>query len=188
MSNRGRLFILSAPAGTGKTTLIQMLAREFPNIHQSISCTTRPQREGEIDGVHYHFLSQEEFEKKRQASDFLEWAEVFGYYYGTSASFVEEELKKGSHVFLVIDTQGAAQIMKKQPAISIFLSPPSMEELERRLLERKTEGAEKVKERLARAKLEMESSKNYSYHIINDDLETAYQTLRSIVIAEEHKE
>ncbi|MGE3954269.1 MAG: guanylate kinase [Parachlamydiales bacterium] len=187
MSSRGKLFILSAPAGTGKTTLISMLAKEFPRVCQSVSCTTRPKRRGEIDGVHYHFISQKAFEQKRAAGDFLEWAELFGNFYGTSRSFVEEELAEGRHLFLVIDVQGAAQIKEQMPCVSIFLSPPSMGELERRLRGRKTETPEKIAERLARAKIEMELSKNYDYHIINDDLDTAYAALRRIVLLEENK-
>ncbi len=166
---RGLVFVVSAPAGTGKTTLVRMLAQEFPCIHESVSCTTRPPRQGEIDGKDYYFLSPQEFEEKKQLGDFLEHA-------------------MGNHVFLVIDTQGALQLKKKQfSAVYIFLSPPSEEELKERLVRRKTEEMEVIEKRLSWAKAEMSMVANYDYHIINDNLNMAYAVLRSIVIAEEHK-
>jgi guanylate kinase len=120
--------------------------------------------------------------------DFLEYAEVFGYYYGTSRSYVFKEQKKGKHVFLVIDTQGAMQLKNEQfPAIYIFLSPPSLEELKERLIKRKTESIEAIEKRLSWAKKEIAMADNYDYHIVNDHLENAYVILRSIVIAEEHR-
>ncbi len=120
--------------------------------------------------------------------DFLEYAEVFGYHYGTSLSFVHEQQDMGNHVFLVIDTQGAMQLKKKQfPAIYIFLSPPSLEELKERLMKRKTESPEVIERRLSWAEQELAMMKNYDYHIVNDHLEQAYAILRSIIIAEEHR-
>lgn len=185
---KGFIFILSAPAGTGKTTLVRMLSQEFPCIVESISCTTRPMRPGEADGKDYYFLTRAEFEEKIQHGDFLEYAEVFGYYYGTSLSFVHKQQELGRHVFLVIDTQGAMQLKKKNfPAIYIFLSPPSIEELKERLIKRKTETPEVIDKRLSWAKTELSMIKNYDYHIVNDYLNQAYAILRSIVIAEEHR-
>jgi guanylate kinase len=185
---QGLVFVLSAPAGTGKTTLVRMLSQEFSCIIESISCTTRQPRPGEKEGEDYHFISQKEFEKKIQEGDFLEYAEVFGYHYGTSLSFVRKQQNLGKHVFLVIDTQGAMHLKEKQfPAIYIFLSPPSLEALKERLVKRQTETQEGINKRLSWAQTELAMMKNYDYHIVNDYLEQAYAILRSIVIAEEHR-
>jgi guanylate kinase len=186
--SKGFLFVLSAPAGTGKTTLVRMLAQEFPCIYESVSCTTRPPRPGEIDGKDYYFLLKQEFEDKIRQGDFLEYAEVFGYYYGTSQLHVFKQQEMGNHVFLVIDTQGAMQLKKKDfPAVYIFLSPPSLQELKERLIKRKTENMETIEKRLSWAKAEIEMMAKYDYHIVNDHLSQAYIVLRSIVIAEEHR-
>lgn len=185
---RGFVFVLSAPAGTGKTTLVRMLSQEFSCIVESVSCTTRPPRPGEINSKDYFYLSKKEFEEKVKQGDFLEYAEVFGYHYGTSLSFVHEQQDLGKHVFLVIDTQGAMQLKKKHfPAIYIFLSPPSLEELKERLVRRQTESQEVIDKRLSWAQAELSMVKNYDYHIVNDHLNQAYTILRSIVIAEEHR-
>ncbi len=185
---KGFVFILSAPAGTGKTTLVRMLSQEFPCVVESISCTTRPVRLGEENGKDYHFLTKEEFETNIRHGDFLEYAEVFGYYYGTSRSFVIKQQEMGKHVFLVIDTQGAMKLRKVDfPGIFIFLSPPSLEELKERLIKRQTESVEAIEKRLSWAKDEMQKVVHYDYHIVNDNLTAAYAILRSIVIAEEHR-
>jgi guanylate kinase len=186
--SKGGVFVLSAPAGTGKTTLVRMLSQEFPCVYESISCTTRPIRPGEVEGQDYYFLSQEEFKKRISQGDFLEYAEVFGYYYGTSQALVKKQQEMGKHVFLVIDTQGAMQLKEKQfPAVYIFVSPPSLEELKERLIKRQTENIEVIEKRLSWAKAEIEALRHYDYHIINDNLTMAYAVLRSIVIAEEHR-
>jgi guanylate kinase len=186
--SKGLIFVLSAPAGTGKTTLVRMLKEEFPVVTESISCTTRPPRHGEVAEVDYHFLSTKEFEERIKRGDFLEYAKVFNYYYGTSKSFVFEQQKQGKHVFLVIDTQGALQLKKaKFPGIYIFVSPPSLEELRARLIKRKTESRESLEERLSWAEKEMSVADQYDYHIVNENLAFAYDILRSVVIAEEHK-
>lgn len=184
---RGQVFIVSAPAGTGKTTLTQMLVDEFPSVVESVSYTTRQPREDEVDGVHYRFITRDEFERKIEAGDFLEYADIYGDLYGTSRDWVENRLEKGLHVVLVIDTQGALKLKTRFPATYIFISPPSFEELRRRLLERRTESDEVIEKRLEWAKKEMEKSHLYDYRLVNNDLQTAYQVLRSIVIAEEHK-
>jgi len=186
--SKGLVFVISAPAGTGKTTLVRMLSQEFPCIVESISCTTRPPRTGEVNGKDYYFLSKEDFTQRIARGDFLEYAEVFGYDYGTSRSFVREEQERGKHVFLVIDTQGALQLKAQNfPAVYIFLSPPSLEELKERLVKRKTESPEVIKQRLSWAETELKRIEKYDYHIVNDNLHDAYIILRSIVIAEEHK-
>ena len=186
--SEGLVFVLSAPAGTGKTTLVKMLQNEFPCITGSISCTTRAPRSGEVPGKDYHFISQEEFAEKIKSGDFLEYATVFGNYYGTSKKYVLNEQKKGKHVMLVIDTQGAMQLKKSGlPALFIFISPPSLLVLKERLFKRKTESAAVIEQRLSWAKDEMALAPQYDYHIVNDNLENAYQILRSIIISEEHR-
>lgn len=185
----GLVFIISAPAGTGKTTLVQMLTHEFPSVIASISYTTRSIRPGEINGVHYNFISEEEFRTRIDQGDFLEHVELYGHFYGTSKLWIEDTLKKGKHVILVIDTQGAMQLRKtrSERSIFIFITPPSLEELRKRLTKRKTESAKKITERLEWAKKELLCQTHYDYLIVNDELQIAYQTLRSILIAEEHR-
>jgi guanylate kinase len=185
--DKGLLFVLSAPAGTGKTTLVNMLTNEFDCIEPSISYTSRQPRDGEVNGVSYHFISPEEFEQKIEKGDFLEYVKLYDHYYGTSREWVEKTLAKGKHVFLVIDTQGGLFLKGKFPAIYIFLMPPSVEELKNRLEKRMTEDEDTIEKRLSIVQEEMERGSHYDYHIINDDLNTAYQVLRSIVIAEEHR-
>jgi guanylate kinase len=185
---RGLTFVLSAPAGTGKTTLVRMLSDEFSCVHESVSCTTRPLRAGEKEGVDYYFLSVEAFAKKRAQGDFLESAEVFGHHYGTSRQKVEEQLARGQLVFLVIDTQGAMQLQEKNyHACYIFISPPSFETLRDRLVNRQTDSAEVIEKRLSWAQEEIARKERYDYHIINEELPCAYAVLRSIVIAEDHR-
>lgn len=185
---RGLAFVISAPAGTGKTTLVRMLIDEFPeHLVESCSATTRPPRSGEVDEQHYQFLSLTEFERMRDAGEFLESAEVFGHYYGTPKQQIEKMQAQGKHVLLVIDVQGAMQIREKIDAIFIFISPPNLDELHKRLLIRKTEDAESINRRLSWAKSELKFAKEYDYHVTNENLGIAYQVLRSIVIAEEYK-
>ena len=160
---------------------------EFSCITESISFTTRAQRTGEIPGRDYYFVSKEEFEKRIREGDFLEHAEVFGYHYGTSRELVKEKQAKGNHVLLVIDTQGAMQLKSAIDAVFIFLRPPSIEELRARLIKRSTESHEVIEKRIAWATHELQVAEKYDYQVINDDLLIAYETLKSIIIAEEHK-
>jgi guanylate kinase len=183
----GHLFIVSAPAGTGKTTLVEMLEKEFDCVKRSISCTTRPKRPHEEDGKDYFFVSEEEFQKKVQEGVFLEHVTLFGFHYGTCKQLVEQMRREGKHVFLVIDTQGALALMGQVAATFIFVLPPSFEELARRLQERGTENYDSLAKRLHEAEREIATSTAYQYVIVNDDLKTAYEVLRSIVIAEEHR-
>lgn len=184
----GSLFIVSAPAGTGKTTLVNMLKKEFSCLIQSISYTTRKKRAGEIDGVDYHFIEKSGFEELIRRGEFLEYVSLYGNYYGTTRSSVEKQLEMGKHVVLVIDTQGALKLIGTLPLRSIFIMPPSVEELHRRLTDRDTESSEVIEERLSWAKQEMERSHHYDYLIVNDDVAVAYDVLRSIFIAEEHSQ
>lgn len=183
----GLPFIISAPAGTGKTTLVNRLIQEFPQIKRSISYTTREKRPQEIDGVDYHFVDLETFETMLQNGDFIEYAYHFNHYYGTSKSALLADLEQGYHVMLVIDVEGALLIKNQLKVISIFLQPPSYEELKQRLSIRSTESDTAIEERLSKAKHELAASNLYDYQIINNDLELAYTALKSIIIAEEHK-
>lgn len=183
----GLLFIVSAPAGTGKTTLVTRLTSEFAKIKRSISYTTRSPREGEIDGIDYYFVSRNVFEEMIINNEFLEYAEVFGNYYGTSKKQVMSQLEKGFHVIMVIDTQGALNIKDKIKNSSIFIVPPSHDELTRRLNRRSLDSKDSINLRLEWAQHEITLAPYYDYKIINDDLEIAYQVLKSIIIAEEHK-
>lgn len=183
----GKIFIVSAPAGTGKTTLVRMLAQEFDSVCESISYTTRPARANEVAGRDYHFITPQEFEKRMREGDFLEHAEVFGHYYGTSKSQIDALRSAGKHVVLVIDTQGALQLMGSFDAVYIFLIPPSMAELRRRLEHRKSESPEVINERLSWATRELSEAGRYQYQIVNDHLKTAYEIFRSILIAETHR-
>lgn len=184
---KGLAFIVSAPAGTGKTTLVNMLIKEFPCVVESISFTTRKCRPEEVPGVHYHFVTEEEFKRKIANNEFLEYVQLYGHYYGTAYHTLLELQQQGKHVILVIDTQGALQLKGKFPAVFIFIKPPSLEKLRQRLTHRSTESAAVIEERLDWAKHEMKAAQEYDYCIVNDELTTSYQVLRSILIAEEHR-
>lgn len=184
---KGLVFVVSAPAGTGKTTLVQMLCKEFSCVVVSVSYTTRSPRTGEEPGRDYHFISISEFEEKMREGEFLEYAKVFGNYYGTSRKYVEEQQLLGKHVLLVIDTQGALQLKGQIDAVFIFISPPSLSELRSRLHSRQSETPESIEKRLSWAEKEISLRSQYDYHIVNDNLKIAYEALRSILIAEEHK-
>ena len=188
-SHRGLVIIVSAPAGTGKTTLVQMLLNEFPlEFVQSISCTTRSPRLGEMKGRHYLFLDEQEFQARVDRKEFLEHAQVFGHRYGTLKEGVEKERLSGKHVILVIDTQGALALKESLDALFVFIKPPSIEVLKERLESRKTEPEAIIRSRLECARHEIEKAVYYDYVITNDHLDTAYQVLKSIVIAEIQKE
>ncbi|MCB1111879.1 MAG: guanylate kinase [Chlamydiales bacterium] len=187
MDKKGRLFIVSAPAGTGKTTLVKMLHAKEPQIVESISYTTREPRPEEEEGKDYFFISKEEFQQKITKGEFLEFVELYGTLYGTSRTWVEKQLEKGKHVVLVIDTQGALLMRGKAQVPLIFIAPPSLTVLKERLEKRGTESEGEIAKRLEWAKKEMDVSRHYDYLIVNDDLETALDALRSIIVAEEHK-
>lgn len=185
--SKGIGFILSAPAGTGKTTIVEKLKKEYPRVQSSISFTTRKPREGEKNGEHYYFISKEEFENKIEKGDFLEYVTLFGEYYGTDKQSIEKLLNSGKHVFLVIDTEGAMKLKNIGSFVYIFVSPPSFEILKSRLTSRNTESPSVIEERLSLAEHEIAMRFNYDYQIINDDLEASVAALKSIIIAEEHK-
>ena len=178
----GHLYIVAAPSGAGKTTLVRMLLEAVPAGGLSISCTTRAPRPGEQDGREYHFLSVDEFRDRIARDEFLEWAEVHGNYYGTSKRWIADELALGRDVLLEIDWQGAQQVRQLFPqAIGIFILPPSMEELTRRLTGRGTDSAEVIERRLLAAHAEMRHVGEFDYVIINDQLNNALDDLVAIV-------
>lgn len=187
MTSKGLLFVLSAPAGTGKTTIAEMVCAEYPRLVKSVSHTTRAPRPGEEEGVDYYFIAKEEFAEKVKRREFLEHADVFDYQYGTAKKEVEEQLEQGHHVILVIDTQGALQVKEKRDAILIFLSPPSFDELRERLIQRKTDTMTSIEKRLKAAEKELLMKQYYDYEIINQDLDVAFTAMMSIIIAEEHR-
>ncbi|MBA3997769.1 MAG: guanylate kinase [Candidatus Accumulibacter sp.] len=180
----GHLYIVAAPSGTGKTTLVRLLLENDPGIRLSISYTTRAPRAGEEDGREYHFVGVPDFLAKIGTGDFLEWAEVHGNYYGTSKTWIEAEMAAGRDVLLEIDWQGAQQVRKIFPAaIGVFILPPSLAELERRLSGRGTDSAETIARRMAAARDEMRHMAEFDYVIINDDLQQALGDLLSVARA-----
>lgn len=184
---RGTLFVFSGPSGVGKGTLNARLFAEFGDqIAFSVSATTRAPREGEIDGKHYFFISRQEFENRIANNDFLEYAQFAGNCYGTPKSYVLSLLEQGKNVLLEIEVQGAMQVMERMPeCVSIFVLPPSFEELERRLRGRGTESEEKVRARLETARGEIAYAPRYQYQIVNgEDVDAAYQQLRGIYLKE----
>ena len=180
----GLLLVLSAPSGAGKTTLARMLEREFPGAEFSISYTTRAPRGSEQNGTDYHFVSVDRFTQMIDANDFVEWADVHGHYYGSSKQVVAQSWRAGGIGVFDIDVQGGTSIKRKYPdAVCIFILPPSMAELERRLRRRATDSPEAISRRLAMATKELEHFAGYDYLVVNDNLETALKELSSIYVA-----
>ncbi|MFY8350367.1 guanylate kinase [Pseudoalteromonas sp. SSM20] len=181
---RGNLFILSAPSGAGKSSLINALLERHSDMKVSVSHTTRSPRPGEENGVHYHFVTQDEFKQVIADDGFLEWAQVFDNYYGTSKQSIEAQLANGIDVFLDIDWQGARQIRELVNDVrTIFIVPPSKQELESRLNNRGQDSAEVIKGRMEKAQSETSHYNEYDYLIVNDDFDTALYQLESIVFA-----
>jgi len=182
--SQGQLYVISAPSGAGKTTILERLLAAIPNIIFSISHTTRAPRRGEKDGVNYFFVSPDEFAAMRENNAFVEWAEVHGNFYGTSWEMIEESLAKGIDVILDIDVQGASQLREKiKDAISVFVAPPSMVELERRLRGRGTDSDEVIAVRLKNAAREMKEAVHYDHLIANDNLDEAVEMVTAVVLA-----
>ncbi len=214
LHRRGLMFILSSPSGAGKTTLSRMLLERDSEIRLSVSATTRPPRPGEIDGVHYHFVSADEFQRMIDEDDFYEWAEVFGYQYGTPKGRIRAALKEGQDFLFDIDWQGTQQLYQRdaQDVVRVFVLPPSLQELERRLRTRGTDSDEVIAVRLAKAKSEIMHSlpedsldeeysakklarakdeishwDGYDYVIINDDVNVCFEKVHAILKAERMK-
>jgi guanylate kinase len=189
LDQRGLLFVLSSPSGAGKSTLSRMLLAADDNIALSVSNTTRPPRPGEVDGVDYHFINTADFKQKAASGEMLEWAHVFGHRYGTPKAPVEAELAKGRDILFDIDWQGAQQLYQEAgpDVVRVFILPPSIEELERRLHTRATDSDEVIAERMSRAKAEIGHWDGYDYVLINDDVESCFEKVSQILTAERMK-
>jgi guanylate kinase len=183
--NKGLLFIVSAPSGTGKTTVVERLVETTPNLAMSRSYTSRSMRVGECDGVDYAFVTRQRFEAMVAAGEFLEWAEVFGNLYGTCAADTEQILATGTDLVLVIDVQGARQVRTRAAvATTVFVMPPSFQVLERRLRGRSKDPEAAIQRRLSVAREEVAAFSEYDYLVVNDKLDSAVNRLRAIVLAE----
>ncbi len=183
--SRGNLFILSAPSGAGKSSLINALLKKHADMKVSVSHTTRAPRPGENNAEHYHFVSVDEFKALIAKDDFFEWAQVFDNYYGTSKQAIEEQLAAGIDIFLDIDWQGARQVREIMDDVkTIFILPPSKQELEQRLNSRGQDSAEVIAGRMAQAQSETSHYNEYDYVVVNDDFDTALSDLETIVIAQ----
>lgn len=183
---RGLMLVLSSPSGAGKSTIARNLLEHDQGLELSVSVTTRPRRPSEIDGVHYHFISQREFDRLRDSDALLEWAEVHGNCYGTPREPAEAAMAEGRDMLFDIDWQGADQLNEKMRTdiVSIFILPPSMRELKIRLRRRAEDTDEVIAKRLANARTEIEHWRTYDYVVINEDLDRAYAEVRAIVTAE----
>jgi guanylate kinase len=186
IQRRGLMLVLSSPSGAGKSTIARNLLETDNGLELSVSVTTRARRASEIDGVHYHFLSQREFERLRDSDDLLEWAEVHGNFYGSPREPVERAMAEGRDILFDIDWQGAHQLAEKMrtDVVSIFILPPSMAELKVRLHRRAEDNEETIAKRLKNAAAEIEQWRSYDYVIVNDDLDRAYDAVLAIVKAE----
>jgi len=195
---KAMIIVVSAPSGAGKTTLCDKLQAEFKTLHYAITATTRPAREGEVDGKSYYFLSRDDFQAKLAAGGFFETAIVHGYQYGSPKAPVVEALRAGKDVLMNLDVQGAARIrdfVRKAPPgdplhtdlVDIFVVPPSLETLRNRLVKRGKDGAEVIERRLRQAEEEISHWREYKYMVVNDDLAEAYDNMRAIILAEHHR-
>lgn len=185
---KGRLIVISGPSGTGKGTVCKQLLNTEKDVNISVSATTRKPRSGEVDGVNYHFLDTEIFEKNIKEDAFLEYARVYDHYYGTPKKYVLDEINKGKNVLLEIDIQGALQVKERYPeGVFIFLLPPSMEELKKRIVGRGTESEEDIIKRFKSAFEEICYVKEYDYYVVNDIVEDAVEKIRKIISVEKSK-
>ncbi|MGG7517060.1 guanylate kinase [Allorhizobium undicola] len=186
IARRGLMLVISSPSGAGKSTIARTLMEKDKQIGMSVSVTTRQRRPSEIEGVHYHFISEREFERLRDSESLLEWAQVHGNFYGTPREPVEQAMAEGRDMLFDIDWQGAQQLQEKMPAdvVSIFILPPTMRELQSRLHRRAEDTEEVIQTRLKNSRAEIEHWREYDYVIVNDDLDTAFNAVQAIVRAE----
>lgn len=189
LERRGLMFVLSSPSGAGKTTISRKLLGHDPCIRMSVSVTTRPMRPGEIDGKDYHFTDRETFERMASDGEFLEWAEVFGNCYGTPRAQIAAGLEAGQDFLFDIDWQGTQQLSQRMrdDVVPVFLLPPSVDELRRRLTSRGTDSDEVIAGRMERARSEISHWDGYDYVLVNDDIESCFEKVRQILAAERHK-
>jgi guanylate kinase len=181
-NKKGAIIAISAPSGTGKTTILRRILSDFPEIVFSVSATTRKRRKNEVEGVDYFFISEEEFKKKIQNNEFVEWELFYDYYYGTFRDFIENCINKGKSLILEVDVHGAVEIKRIYPdAVLIYIAPPSLEELRVRLKKRQTENEEDLKKRIERAKMELSHRDKFDYFIVNNDLNTAYNEIKNLI-------
>ncbi|MGE5811686.1 MAG: guanylate kinase [Ignavibacteria bacterium] len=182
MDKKGAVIVISAPSGTGKTTIIKNILKDFPRLVFSVSATTRKKRDNEINGVDYYFLSGEEFKRKIDQNEFIEWEEVYGYRYGTLKNIIEENISKGKHVIMELEVKGALSIKKiYKNAVLIFIAPPNFEELVNRLKNRQTEDYEELNKRIERAKMELSMMNKFDYLVENKDLNKAVSEVKSLI-------
>ncbi|MDI7861086.1 guanylate kinase [Rhizobiaceae bacterium n13] len=186
IARRGLMMVISSPSGAGKSTIARLLLSKDDNLSLSVSVTTRSRRPSEIEGVHYHFVSEREFERLRDSDSLLEWAQVHGNFYGTPREPVEIAMAEGRDMLFDIDWQGAQQLQEKMKAdvVSIFVLPPTMYELQSRLHRRAEDTEEVIAKRLANSRSEIEHWREYDYVLVNDDLDTAFEAVQSIIRAE----
>lgn len=179
---RGKIIVVSAPSGAGKTTIVQNVLKFFPEIVFSVSATTRKKRDNEIEGIHYFFISEQEFKQKIENNEFIEWERFYDYYYGTFKSFVEETISVGKNILLEVDVKGALSIKRiYSEAKLIYILPPSLEELENRLKSRQTENEEDLKKRLERSKMELEMKDKFDHLVVNNNLDYAISEMKNLI-------
>lgn len=183
MSVQGKLIVIVAPSGTGKSTIIKKIKEHFPKLNESVSCTTRSPREGEVHGKHYYFIDDQEFFQKKEQQEFLEWAQVHSHYYGTLKSTVDACLEEGKDLLFDLDVQGSYAMKKMygKKAHIIFIEPPSFAVLESRLRGRGTESLERIEERLNNAKKELASKNDFDYLVLNDNVDRAVDEIKKII-------
>jgi len=181
-TKKGEIIAVSAPSGGGKTTIVKQILKKFPEIVFSVSATTRPKRESEKNGVEYYFITEAEFKQKINNDEFVEWEKFYDYYYGTFKSVVEENVKNGKSVLLEVDVKGAISLKRIYPeAHLIYITPPSFEELVKRLRERRTESESDMKKRIERAKMELSVKDKFDYFIDNNDLNKAINDTSDLI-------
>ena len=181
-NKQGSIIVISAPSGTGKTTIVRRILGDFSQVVFSVSATTRKKREHEVEGVDYFFISEAEFKKKIQNNEFVEWELFYDYYYGTFRNFIENCVNNGKPVILEVDVNGALEIKRIYPdAILIYIAPPSLEELLIRLKKRQTENEEDLRKRIERAKMELSHKDKFDYFIVNNDLNIAYYEIKVLI-------
>lgn len=189
MTNKAKLFVFSAPSGSGKTTIVRNILKQFPDFVFSVSATTRKKRNVEKDGIDYYFITEEEFLKKIENNEFAEWEKFYDYYYGTLKKLVDENIAKGLATVFEVDVKGALSIKRVYPfATLIFIAPPGIEELKERLINRNTESDEDLKKRIERAKMELSFKDKFDYVVSNINLEKAKMEVKEIIENELSKE